>query len=176
MAAAGPSGTNLAPWFMAETSGDPWSFGRQREPVALVIIGHTGDARQWQCTTATQAECASAFVVDRIAWEEGYDVPPAAPQTGDQQTGNPITPRMTLAQVAAAAGAGDDLLTAAPFGPVTSPPSTRAGTSRGTTSCGWCARSGLPPGRFGGDATRDRMARRRRHGQGHRQPATEASL
>ena len=64
---------------------------------------------------ATQAECASAFVVDRIAWAEGHDVPPAAPETGDQQTGKVITPRMTLAQVAAAAGLGDDLLTGAAF-------------------------------------------------------------
>jgi hypothetical protein len=115
---SGPSGTNLAPWFMTETSGDPLSFrtgGPTGEPVALVIIGHAGDARQWQCTAATQAECASAFVVDRVAWAEGHDVPPAAPPTGDEQTGNPITPRMTLAQVAASIRVGDDLLTGAAF-------------------------------------------------------------
>jgi hypothetical protein len=84
-----------------------------------VLIGHAGDARQWQCTAATQAQCASAFVVDRIAGANGHDVPPAAPQTGDQQTGKAITPRMTLAQVAAAIGLGiglgDDLLTGAAF-------------------------------------------------------------
>ena len=113
-----PTGTNLAPFFMSETSGDAWSWltgARTREPAALVLIGHGGDARQWQCTVATKAECASAFVVDRIAWAEGHDVPPAASETGDQQTGKVITPRMTLAQVAAAAGLGDDLLTGAPF-------------------------------------------------------------
>jgi hypothetical protein len=113
-----PSGTNLAPFFMSETSGNAWSWltgGATGEPAALVLIGHAGDARQWQCTAATQAECANAFVVDRIAWAEGHDVPPAAPETGNQQTGKVITPRMTLAQVAAAAGLGDDLLTGAPF-------------------------------------------------------------
>jgi hypothetical protein len=113
-----PSGTNLAPYFMSETSGNAWSWvtgGATGVPAALVLIGHAGDARQWQCTAATQAECASAFVVDRIAWAEGHDVPPAAPQTGDQQTGRDITPRMTLSQVAAEIGLGDDLLTGAAF-------------------------------------------------------------
>lgn len=118
MSCSQPSGTNLAPFFMSETSGNAWSLltgGPTGEPAALVIIGHAGDARQWQCTAATQAQCATAFVVDRIAWAEGHDVPPAAPQTGDQQTGTAITPRMTLAQVAAAIGLGDDLLTGAAF-------------------------------------------------------------
>ena len=80
-----------------------------------MLIGHADDARQWQCTAATQAECASAFVVDRVAWANGSDVPPTAPETGDQQSGKVITPRMTLDQVAAAIGLGDDLLTGAPF-------------------------------------------------------------
>ncbi len=110
-----PTGTSLAPFFMTETSGSAASRVSGQEPVALVLIGHAGDARQWQCTAATQAECANAFVVDRIAWAEGDDVPPAAPQTGDQQSGSAVTPRMTLTQVAAAIGLGDDLLTGAPF-------------------------------------------------------------
>ncbi|MGZ6345190.1 MAG: hypothetical protein ACXWOW_07765 [Candidatus Limnocylindrales bacterium] len=112
------SGTNLAPFFMSETSGDPSSLvtgAATGEPAALVLIGHAGDARQWQCTAATQAQCSSAIVVDRIAWANGHDVPPAAPQTGNQQSGTPIAPRMTLAQVAAAIGLGDDLLTGAAF-------------------------------------------------------------
>jgi hypothetical protein len=118
MSCSQPSGTNLAPFFMTETSGDLGSFltgDATGEPAALVLIGHAGDARQWQCTAATQAQCATAFVVDRIAGANGHDVPPAAPQTGDQQTGKAITPRMTLAQVAAAVGLGDDLLTGAAF-------------------------------------------------------------
>jgi hypothetical protein len=118
MSCSQPSGTNLAPFFMTETSGGAGSYqtgGASGEPAAMVLIGHAGDARQWQCTAATQAQCASAFVVDRIAWAEGHDVPPAAPQAGNLQTGKVITPRMTLVQVAAAAGLGDDLLTAAAF-------------------------------------------------------------
>jgi hypothetical protein len=118
MSCSQPSGTNLAPWFMSETSGNAWSFlttGASGKPAALVLIGHAGDARQWQCTAATQAACANAFVVDRIAWAEGHDVPPAAPETGNQQTGKVITPRMTVAQVAAVAGLGDDLLIGAAF-------------------------------------------------------------
>jgi hypothetical protein len=111
-----PSETSLVPFFMSETSGDAWSWvtgGATGEPAAMVLIGHAGDARQWLCTAATQAQCASAFVVDRIAWAEGNDVPPAARQVGDQQTGEAITPAMTLAQVEAAIGLGDEMLTGA---------------------------------------------------------------
>jgi hypothetical protein len=113
-----PTGTYLAPFFMGETSGDvsTWlTAGATGEPAALVLIGHTGDARQWQCTASTQSECANAFVVDRIAWAAGHDVPLAAPQTGDQQSGKLLTPRMTLAQAAAAAGLGDNVVAAAAF-------------------------------------------------------------
>ena len=113
-----PTGTHLAPFLMSETSGNPssWLTGSATgEPAALVLIGHAGDARQWQCTAQTQGECANAFVVDRIAWAEGQDAPVAAPQTGDQRSGRPITPKMTLAQVAADLGLGDNLLTGAPF-------------------------------------------------------------
>jgi hypothetical protein len=113
-----PTGTYLAPFLMSETSGNASSWltgGATGEPAALVLIGHAGDARQWQCTAQTQGECANAFVVDRIAWAEGQDVRVAAPQTGDQRSGAPITPKMTLAQVAADVGVGDNLLTGAPF-------------------------------------------------------------
>lgn len=116
MSCGQPSGTNLAPWFMAETSGDALSLlngGATGEPAALVVIGHAGDARQWQCAAAAQAACVGAFVVDRIAWGNGHDIPPAAPQVGSVQTGKAIAPTMTLPQVAAATGVGDDLLTAA---------------------------------------------------------------
>ena len=116
MSCGQPSGTNLSPFFLTETSGDPWSLltgGATGEPAALVVIGHAGDARQWQCTAATQTVCASAFVVDRIAWANGHDVPPVAPQVGSVQTGKAITPTMTLSQVAGATGVGDNLLTAA---------------------------------------------------------------
>jgi len=113
-----PTGTYLAPFLMSETSGDvsTWlTAGATGEPAALVLIGHAGDARQWQCTASTQGECANAFVVDRIAWAAGHDVPLAAPQTGDQQSGKLLTPSMTLAQAVAAAGFGDNVVAAAAF-------------------------------------------------------------
>jgi hypothetical protein len=118
MSCQGPTGIHLEPFFMSETSGYAnarLSGGSTGKPAALVLIGHAGDPRQWQCTSATQAACARAFVVDRIAWAGGHDVPAAAPQTGDQRTGTPVTPKLTLAQVAAVAGLGDTLLTAAAF-------------------------------------------------------------
>jgi hypothetical protein len=113
-----PTGTYLAPFFMAETSGDASTWltaGATGEPTAFVLIGHAGDARQWQCTASTQSECANAFVVDRIAWAARHDVPLAAPQTGDQQSGKLITPKMTLAQAVTAAGFGDNVVAAAAF-------------------------------------------------------------
>ncbi len=114
-----PSGTYLAPFVMGETSGDPRSWlsgGWASEPAAMVLIGHADDPRQWLCPTDTQAECASAFVVDRVAWAEGQPVPRTAPETSDQRTGVAITPRMTLGQVATAIGLDDErLLTGAPF-------------------------------------------------------------
>jgi hypothetical protein len=113
-----PTGTYLSPFFMTETSGNAWTWltgGAIGQPAAFVLIGHAGDSRQWQCTASTQSECASAFVVDRIAWAAGQDVPLTAPQTGDQQSGKPITPRMTLVQAVAAAGLSDNVLTAAAF-------------------------------------------------------------
>lgn len=114
----GPRGISLSPFFMSETSGNASSWltgGPTGDPAALVLVGHAGDARQWQCTAGTQSTCAKAFVVDRVAWAEGHDVPVAAPQTGDQQTGTAIMPRMTLEQVASDIGLGENLLTAAPF-------------------------------------------------------------
>jgi hypothetical protein len=116
MSCHGPTGTYLSPFFLTETSGNAWTWltgGATGQPAAFVLIGHASDTRQWQCTASTQGQCASAFVVDRIAWAAGQDVPLTAPQTGDQQSGKPITPRMTLAQAVAAAGLGDNVVAAA---------------------------------------------------------------
>jgi hypothetical protein len=113
-----PSGGYLSPFFMSETSGDVSRWlpdGPTGKPVALVLIGHRGDARQWQCSSSTQSQCADAFVVDRIAWAAGQAVPLTAPETGDQQTGKLLTPKLTLAQALAAAGVGDRAVVAAAF-------------------------------------------------------------
>lgn len=118
MSCRAPSGGYLSPFFMNESSGDLARWlpdGPMGEPAPLVLIGHRGDARQWQCSAETQGQCADAFVVDRIAWAAGQEVPLAAPQTGDQQTGNLLVPRLTLARAVAAAGAGDKAVVAAAF-------------------------------------------------------------
>jgi hypothetical protein len=118
MSCSQPTGTYLSPFFRSETSGDPnrWlTGGATGEPAALVLIGHAGDPRQWQCTSATQAQCANAFVVDRVAWAAGQEVPLSAPQTGDQLSGAPLTPKMTLAQVAAVVGPANQVVGGAAF-------------------------------------------------------------
>ena len=110
-----PTATSLSPILVSETGGAIPSLGGGLDPVPLVLVGHTGDARQWRCTEETQSACARAFVVDRVAWADGHAVPLSAPQTGDRTSGRPIAPRMTLAQAAADAGVGDNLLTGAAF-------------------------------------------------------------
>jgi hypothetical protein len=110
-----PTATSLNPFFEAETTGGVPPLGGGFDPVPLVLVGHAGDARQWRCTEATQPACARAFVVDRVAWADGQDVPLSAPGTGDRASGSAITPRMTLAQAAAATGVGDRVLTGAAF-------------------------------------------------------------
>jgi hypothetical protein len=119
MSCSRPSGTNLAPFFENETSGDPWSWltggSEPGEPEPLVLVGHAGDARQWQCTAAAQAACAHAFVVDRIAWANGSDVPIEVPQTLDKDTHKPLTPSMTLDQITTVIGPDNELVAAAPF-------------------------------------------------------------
>jgi hypothetical protein len=113
-----PTGTHLEPRFVVETSGAASPFMSRDptgDPARLVLVGHAGDPRQWQCTAETQRECSRTFVVERVAWAEGRELPLTAPETGDQQFGRPITPRMTLEQVVAAAGLGDTVVTGAPF-------------------------------------------------------------
>lgn len=108
-----PSGTYLAPFFMSETSGDlPFAY---HEPTPLVLIGHSGDARQWQCAEDMQEACRRAFVVDRIAWANGLDVPLTAPETGDRNTGVVLAPRLTVDQAVLPLGLGDQVLAAAAF-------------------------------------------------------------
>ena len=110
-----PTATSLDPFLMPETSGAVPPLGGGLDPVAVVLVGHAGDARQWRCIEATQSACARAFVVDRVAWADGHDVPLAPRPAADLVSGAAITPRLTLAQAAAAAGIGDSLLTGAAF-------------------------------------------------------------
>jgi hypothetical protein len=109
-----PSGTDLEPVFVAETGG-ALAFASAREPVPLVLIGHAGDARQWQCPAEQQRACGRAFVVDRVAWAAGNDVPLSAPKPWDQTTQKALVPRLTVDQAIAALDHSDDVLAAAAF-------------------------------------------------------------
>jgi hypothetical protein len=104
------AGTYLAPIFMSETSGAWVRFALDRTPVPLVLIGHAGDPRQWQCAADAQQVCRRAFVVDRIAWANGLDVPLTAPETGLV-----LAPRLTVDQAVLALGLGEQVLAAAAF-------------------------------------------------------------
>lgn len=109
--------THLQPFFVTETGGNPWQLAGNaaQEPVPLVLIGHSGDGRRLQCPSTSRDECARAFVVDRVAWANGHDVPLAAAQTGNQQTGAALTPRLSLDQVVTAAALGDRVTAAGAF-------------------------------------------------------------
>lgn len=109
-----PSGTHLAPFLVSETSGalPPALEGK---PVPLVLIGHAGDARQWQCAADAQEACGRAFVVDRIAWANGEAIPLTAPEPWNQTTFERLVPRLTMNQATAALGLGDQVLAAAAF-------------------------------------------------------------
>ena len=82
----------------------------------VVVIGHTGDARMWQCTVSAQADCARAFVADRVAWADGQFYPLVTPQLRgyDNSSSAPSAVRMTIADVQSAVG-GATLISAAPF-------------------------------------------------------------
>ncbi|MEX1156612.1 MAG: hypothetical protein WED12_05545 [Chloroflexota bacterium] len=109
-----PSGTHLAPFFLSETSGALPSAS-DGKPTPLVLIGHAGDPRQWQCAADTQEGCRQAFVVDRIAWANGEEVPLTAPEPWDQTTFERLVPRLTMDQATAVLGLGDQVLAAAAF-------------------------------------------------------------
>jgi hypothetical protein len=109
-----PSGTDLEPVFVAETGG-ALAATSGRKPVPLVLIGHAGDARQWQCPTESQHACGRAFVVDRVAWAAGDDVPLSAPRPWDQTTQKPLVRRLTVDQAITALEHSDEVLAAAAF-------------------------------------------------------------
>jgi hypothetical protein len=44
-------------------------------PIPVVFLGHVGDARASLCPAETLETCERQFVVDRVAWADGQDVP-----------------------------------------------------------------------------------------------------
>lgn len=109
-----PSGTHLAPFFMAESTGQQ-PFTPDDLPVPVVLIGHVGDARAWQCAPDQQRACQQEFVVDRLVWASGHEMPFAAPQPFDGATGKALVPQMTVEEASAAIGPGQQVLTADAF-------------------------------------------------------------
>lgn len=110
-----PSGPPI-PWIMRETSGgdSPLVFAGQG-PAAVIFVGHAADARQFQCLD--QERCGQQFVVDRVAWAGGADVPLEATQAGYFPLDSQPRPALTLDQVASTVGASNNLLTAAVVNP-----------------------------------------------------------
>ncbi len=95
---------NLSPYLVTETAGqEAMDVATESQP--LVLIGHAGDPRQWQCSPDTKSDCARDFVVDRVAWADGSPVPLISPTME-------VSVRMTVADLAAATGGGG-LITAA---------------------------------------------------------------
>jgi hypothetical protein len=64
----------------------------------VVVIGHAGDPRLWQCRPQDRDGCGDIFVVDRIVWVEGVDAPL---KTGFSE----VAASLTLDEAVAATGA-----------------------------------------------------------------------
>jgi hypothetical protein len=70
-------------------------------PVHVVLVGHFHDHRAAQCAVDQRTACESAFVVDQMAWLDGYDQGPAIGSVTDGTTGV-FNPRLGEAGVLAA--------------------------------------------------------------------------
>jgi hypothetical protein len=46
-------------------------WGERTDQSQVVLIGHVADPRSLNCQPANRADCASVFVVDRVAWVDG---------------------------------------------------------------------------------------------------------
>ena len=88
----------------------PWG-----EPFLVVLIGHVNDPRHWLCVDETSRQCTRAFVIDGVAWANGHELEPTAPEVWDSHLGRPLQPSMTIREVGEALGTGQQLLSAAPF-------------------------------------------------------------
>ena len=92
---------------MPETTGggaaahDPADFYK---PTQIVVLAHSGDARQWQCAPVALEECKRALVADQFAWVNGSTFAPEEPELWDSGGDHQIPLRMSLADVQAAVG------------------------------------------------------------------------
>jgi hypothetical protein len=109
MSCSGFGQESMAPWLMTDTLGDPADQGVT--PVPIVVIGHTDDARARQCRPGTETQCARDFVADRVAWAT-VDLQPE-PNAFAYRDYKSLTPNLNIANLAAAIGDGDQLISAA---------------------------------------------------------------
>ena len=81
-------------------------------PGAVVLIGHAGDSRAWQCKPDDRAGCGSKFVIDRVAWINGQEQDVNSPSSDLTLAQLHLTPDQAAT---AALHEGDTLLTAYPL-------------------------------------------------------------
>lgn len=104
----------LIPVLTSESSNGTWPEPAPGPPSAqdptparrVVLIGHAGDPRLWQCRPADRDECGQIFVVDRIAWVDGVDLPLTA---GFSE----VDTALTLDQAIAASGVAPESVVSA---------------------------------------------------------------
>jgi hypothetical protein len=63
----------------------------------VIVVGHAGDPRQWQCSVTTQDQCARAFVMDTIVPADQTLIDVVPPDSG-------VTGRRSLSEIENAAG------------------------------------------------------------------------
>ncbi len=65
----------LEPLNLIETSTGPaFNVPGNGPGLRMVLVGHVGDPRQWDCFEDDRAACARAFVIDSVAWIDGQEV------------------------------------------------------------------------------------------------------
>lgn len=112
-----PAGAHLSPFLVDETTpgmAQIFSGYDTIDPLPMVLIGHAGDPRQWLCSSDKQAECAGAFVVDRIGWALGSELHLKPAETADEN-GLLLAPTKTLSEIVSSAGITGQLANAAVF-------------------------------------------------------------
>lgn len=63
----------LVPIVVPDSSGADGFFSLPRA-TPVVIVGHSADARMWQCDAERREFCSQRFVVDSLAWVEDRDI------------------------------------------------------------------------------------------------------
>ena len=78
-------------------------------PDPIVVIGHFGDARSFQCIPTDEALCEGQFVADSIAWADGHAVPSVL-QTAVELTSGDVNVSLSLDGLRAAIPPGQEIV------------------------------------------------------------------